>query len=235
MAMSDGFQENSISEFTVLTNKLSACSPATKAYAVQILLLSKLKTLNAGEILNFVEDLQNKGIEKFSELDCSVDTFKLDPEKILQRVQQKLEALSGILNTNNSRAEDIYQQFDILLEKAQRQQAEIIDIAGLSSSEEQTTELALIKIKQNEKQHLNATYATSETITSRIINSLNPESFEKYLDTGLIKVGPLRKAAMFDALNEKYTQVKSYQEEGKMLRDFKVLYKQELKKQKKAD
>ena len=230
--MKNNRQSDAISEYTVLMSKLIGCSTDIKIYALKVYILSKIRTLDVKEIHEFLEELHKLDDLSFLALEREVTQFKENPEKISKRVQQKLHILSRILNLTSVGTEDIYQQLDSLVVKAQQIRTQIADVAKLNVTDSYNTDMAIEKIKDNEEQHLSATHVTAELIANRIIKSLDPSALEKCMDTSMINVGPLKKAAMFDALNEKFTHVKSYQAEGKMLRDFKVLYKQAFKKTK---
>jgi hypothetical protein len=63
----------------------------------------------------------------------------------------------------------------------------------------------------------------------RILTSINPSAIEGYVQESKIKVGPFHKAAMYDALMEKYKQLQLYHEKGRLVRDFKGMYRSHLK------
>lgn len=86
----------------------------------------------------------------------------------------------------------------------------------------------LARVKQRSDDNEDALNQAANESFNRLLTSLNPDSAESYLDSSKIKIGPFHKAAMFDALIEKYQQLKAYHEKGRLVRDFKGMYRTHL-------
>jgi len=219
-----------MSDFSVLVNKLNGLSSVDKSNAIQILILSKLKNYDADEVLGFLCELQKQKVDQFSDLEKHIHDFENSGPKIKYRIEKRISRLGELLDVDMNSQDNIYKHMDVLIAKVENLESRISEHPG--KKETKNIGENIEDLLNWDSQHLNATHSTVESIIERIIESLDPESSYKYLDNSVIRVGPLKKAAMFDAIKEKYSQVVAYHEEGKMLRDFKVLYKQELKKTK---
>ncbi|MDH5694495.1 MAG: hypothetical protein OEZ47_15465 [Gammaproteobacteria bacterium] len=67
----------------------------------------------------------------------------------------------------------------------------------------------------------------------RILSSVNPDSVLATMEKSKVKIGPFQKAAQLDAISEKYSQLNLYHERGRLVRDFKSIYKSFLSKMRK--
>ena len=71
--------------------------------------------------------------------------------------------------------------------------------------------------------------ATKEMF-DRVLSSLDPVTAERYLDHSIQRQGVERKAALYDAMCEKYEQLISYHENGRLISDYERLYRGKLKR-----
>lgn len=230
--MTTNTHRNAVTNYTVLMNKLNGQSEAVKAYALQILLASQLKGIEKQELSIFIKNLQNTGRLTLEVLESEVETFISAPEHINQKIHRKLQHLLDILDMPQSQTTDIYTKLDEVISRVELITNQLKSYSLSIGETSNDLDTMLVSLSKHETQRLEATYRTVQHITQRTIESLDPDNSYKYLDNSVRKTGPLKKVAMFDAAKDKYDQVKEYYEEGKMLRDFKVFYKQALKKEK---
>lgn len=76
--------------------------------------------------------------------------------------------------------------------------------------------------------------AAAKESFDRLLGSLNPANAETYIE-GKVKIGPFYKGALFDALTEKYEQLKVYNDKGFLLRDFIGAYRARSKAEKESN
>lgn len=62
----------------------------------------------------------------------------------------------------------------------------------------------------------------------RLLKSLDPAAAKDQIGEKGLRIGPFLKAAMYDAVCEKYAQMSEYHEKGRLVRDFRAMYKTQL-------
>lgn len=62
----------------------------------------------------------------------------------------------------------------------------------------------------------------------RLLKSLDPAAAKDQIGEKGLRIGPFHKAAMYDAVCEKYAQMSEYHEKGRLVRDFRAMYKTQL-------
>ncbi len=65
-----------------------------------------------------------------------------------------------------------------------------------------------------------------EGMFDRILSSLDPSTAEHFLDQSIEREGDEKKAAMYDAICEKYEQLFEYHKSGRLVKDFRRLYRE---------
>jgi len=91
--------------------------------------------------------------------------------------------------------------------------------------------LQIVDILESSKQQSNqAIDFVIQTSFDRLLESMDPKSAEKMLEQSSYQSEQEKKAAMFEALEEKFEQLVAYNSEGLMVRDFRVAYKKKLRK-----
>ena len=68
-----------------------------------------------------------------------------------------------------------------------------------------------------------------ETIITRMLDALDPEKAVRYMDQSIVRQGVEHKAALYDAMCEKFDQLLQYHQTGRMIKDFKHIYRSQLK------
>lgn len=218
------------SNLSVLMQKIEAQPSVMQKQAFRTFLMAKLRYLEIEEITYFVKELLKQETLDFNTLNQQLDDFTESNNLQNNRLLKKINVINKQLFEETSKETNIYSAMDKLVQGFSDLVNDIEEVSSIRHSQNATVgqRLKEIKLLQKEQQHI--MYDSVEVILERLIESLNPESSESYMDNSVMKVGPMKKAAMFDAFKEKYDQVQAYQKEGKMLRDFKMQYKSEMKK-----
>ncbi len=90
----------------------------------------------------------------------------------------------------------------------------------------ETVKAAAFRIKEQER----ALESSAGESFDRILGALDPQTVEGSVGGAKVKIGPFHKAALYDAMVEKYGQIKAYHEKGRLVRDFRAAYKSNFKK-----
>ena len=69
---------------------------------------------------------------------------------------------------------------------------------------------------------------SAKEMFDRVLTSLDPAKADNFLDQSISRKGLEKKAALYDAMCEKYEQLFEYHESGRLLKDFRRLYKAKL-------
>lgn len=86
-------------------------------------------------------------------------------------------------------------------------------------------ESAAKRIKQGDA----ALETAAEESFTRILAALDPQTLEATAGSKM-KVGPFHKAALYDAVMEKYDQIRAYHDKGRLVRDFRAAYRNAVNK-----
>lgn len=232
--MNENKPSTAISDYALLMQKLNDQSTDVKIYAIQLLLLSHISQFHDDEVQTFLQQLSKQGIKSFLDLDEKLDDLLNSPQQITNRVKKRLSALCQMLLCDDLPGQSIYAELDNITARIEQITTDLLHAAKSFDKTVNSVDDALGVIRQQSEFQLQAINNAFDIMMHRIVESLDPESSHAYLDHSVIKVGPLKKSALFDAAKEKHDQVCAYQREGKLLRDFKILYKQELKNLKKG-
>lgn len=224
-----------MSDLSVLLKRIPKQSLETKVYALQLYIMTKLRVLDANEQKQFLNDCVSNDSLDIEKLDNALADYLYGPELLQKRVKQRLARINLALEYDNLDAQSTTNIYSLLAEIENRVmsvQSKAQNIVGRGhSSEEISIAQSLEIIEKRQQAHNSAMTKAMEMIIDRLLATLNPETAENQAEQSRIAVGPLKKAAVLASLKEKYEQVLAYQQQGKMLRDFKVHYNSELKKQ----
>ena len=102
-------------------------------------------------------------------------------------------------------------------------------IASLKPSDEISISDLLLLLVDNENSTKLALNEAAKEMFDRVLTSLDPAKAESFLDQGIKRKGAEHKAALYDAMCEKYEQLFDYHENGRLVKDFRRLYRGKLK------
>lgn len=221
-------------KYKVLMSRLIDQPNGVKIKAIQLLLLSELNYLGVEEVVMVTQKLLEICELDFTNLDKEIANYKQYLEPFHKRLLQKIDGIGRDIKASDIASKNVDEKLDMLTSDINKIGQRIVEVGKLFDKNVETIEGSLNIISDISELHQLAMYSAVEIMIQRLLESLNPEASENYMDNSVIKLGPLKKAAMFNALQDKYEQVSAYQKEGKMLRDFKVHYKSELKAIKKG-
>ncbi|MBE0617855.1 MAG: hypothetical protein IH608_08020 [Proteobacteria bacterium] len=70
---------------------------------------------------------------------------------------------------------------------------------------------------------------TAQEFLDRLLEAFDPEAAKAYVGQKGIKLSSFYKASVYDALCEKFSQLRAYHEKGRLVRDFRATFKKYLK------
>jgi len=150
---------------------------------------------------------------------------------IKQRISQKLENIIHQMTTEGCDSIDVYDRLAQLESLCENVKSSVKKIAEKTKKCEAIGTVEMLhKVESDLSYHEEAMMHAAEVLFDRIFESVNPESAASYLDQSVLQVGPLKKAAMYDATKDKYNQILEYHQMGKFKQDFTVIYKRYLRK-----
>lgn len=224
---------NPQSKYSVLLARLKTEPVDTRIRAIQILLLSELRYLDKSELLILSKKILGNDTFDFNTLEKEIEKYNDVVKPLLDRLGRKIDAIDFTATDRQSYSENVSSKLANLTAQLNEFNQKITEAGRLYDKNCNSIEDAINIFTRFSELHQYAMNNAAEIIIQRLIESFDPEALENYIDNSVIKVGPLKKAALFDAMKDKYEQILMYQKEGKMLRDFKVHYKSELKSLKK--
>ncbi len=217
-------------DLSMLMLKLSDQPMSVKTRALKIYCLSQLRYISRKEIMTFLAMANSTSTIDYALLQDGIDALLKSSRLIHNRLREKLNAINQELFAETLPDENDDQLLGKLSVQLFDVKQKILTVAQASNENMNSLPQALEVIERQAANRQKAMYEAVQIIIDRLIDSFDPESFEKFIDKKVMRVGPLKKAAMLDVAKDKYEQVAAYQKEGKMLRDFKVHYKSQLKK-----
>jgi len=223
-------------QLQMLLQKVRQYPVSVQRQTLELYISYALRNDNVEDIKKFCQNL----LENEEASPGSINTVTLneainfelnDGEKIKQRISKKLDtALASYRNSRTSDT-DVYQKLEDIEKVLNEIQTGLKHITSKSKrSEDLTISEMLTEIKRNIEYHDKAMLNAAQIMFDRIFKAINPDNAENYLDQSVLQVGPLRKSALLDASKEKYHQLLEYHQSGKFIRDYKVNYKQYLRK-----
>ena len=198
---------------------------------IKIYLLSQLRFLSQEEITYLCSQiLMLPNINHVNQIERTINQFVNGADNIKNRIISKLSVLHKELFAQDSQPLNVYQAINDLDEKLIQVKGDLLSLARNVDKGVVSLDEAVELIAAQQQKQLQAMNQAIDEILKRIIDSLAPSAAEHFVDHSIIRVGPLKKAAQLDAIQEKYEQVNEYYKKGKLSRDFRVLYKSHLKK-----
>ena len=85
------------------------------------------------------------------------------------------------------------------------------------------------KLEKHEIDSNESMNASAQEIFDRLLSSFDPIKAEGFLDQSIVRKKLEHKAALYDAMCEKYEQICEYHENGRLLKDFRREYRKNLK------
>ena len=73
-----------------------------------------------------------------------------------------------------------------------------------------------------------ASRQAAQEMFDRLLKSVDPVAAKEYVEEKGLRFGPFHKAALYDAVCEKYAQMSEYHEKGRLVRDFRAMYRSRL-------
>lgn len=223
------------SQFQMLLQKIRQFPVYTQQQTLELYILYVLRNDSIEDIKQFCQDLlseetKNPGFINTVSLNDALNHEINNGEKIKQRIAKKLDHILDSYNISGLSEQDVYLKLENIDKSLNEIQLGLKNVVGSSKRYDNlsTTEM-LTKIQQENRHHNDAMLDTLQIMFDRIFESINPDAAENYLDQSMLQVGPLKKAALFDASKEKYHQLLEYHQSGKFIRDYKVNYKRYLR------
>ena len=149
---------------------------------------------------------------------------QFDCNSVLSDIEQLLASSSGNCLDDRGRVgrilsqlEEIKSTLNIELKVSETDLGENLSILEMVNQ--------LVKINYS-KTALNKTV---EEILDRVLESLDPQKVENYVDQSIVRKEIEHKAALYDAMCEKYEHIFDYNESGRLLKDFRRLFKNNMK------
>lgn len=73
-----------------------------------------------------------------------------------------------------------------------------------------------------------ASKLAAQEMFDRLLKSVDPVAAKDYVEEKGLRFGPFHKAALYDAVCEKFAQMSEYHEKGRLVRDFRAMYRSRL-------
>ena len=172
-----------------------------------------------------------------------------DKEEIISQCAALLSHVSIEDDRADNSLDQIAAEIGLSINSEQTEHKKINEILGALQSLKRELQLSLSttpdsNLSMNEvvdqlvdrEFHVNtAMHDAAQMLFDRIYSSFDPGKAKNYLDQSVTREGVALKAALYDAMCEKYEQLLDYHQNGRLLKDFRGAYKSELKKINRSD
>lgn len=172
-----------------------------------------------------------------------------DKEEIISQCAALLSHVSIEDDRADNSLDQIAAEIGLSINSEQTEHKKINEILGALQSLKRELQLSLSttpdsNLSMNEvvdqlvdrEFHVNtAMHDAAQMLFDRIYSSFDPGKAKNHLDQSVTREGVALKAALYDAMCEKYEQLLDYHQNGRLLKDFRGAYKSELKKINRSD
>jgi len=218
-------------EIVKILPKVRQYSPDVQSQIIQYYVLYLLRSENQSDVVNICRALQKKftGEQHVQDADKNIENLQ---SEIAQESTEDLFNIILALTGHQAESDSTTQDKLGLVSDSLLSMSESFQSLSLSSKANELNLMEFIELAvQNIKDNQTASNYAAENGFNRLFDAFNPKKAERYLDQSIERKGIEKKAAMFDAMQEKFEQLYEYHQQGRMLKDFHRDFKTKLRKQ----
>lgn len=206
-------------QLTGILPNIKKYPPSIQVRLLKYYLLYLLRDCNQKEVLSWCQSL----LQSIEENNPSGrDSQNNKWQQILELLDiDKSESENEILNQIFLVLQDMQKKLIVL--SGNMKQVGNDDLAGIPIPE------LLYQVCEQDKLLNESLEQSVETIITRMLDALDPEKAVRYMDQSIVRQGIEHKAALYDAICEKFDQLLQYHQTGRMIKDIMHIYRNELK------
>lgn len=141
---------------------------------------------------------------------------------------QRLRAVGVLLGGTVADDDNIDEILSVLERSAHNLVDEVYRVGDnkrfLNVSPEEVLKSVEVRLRHGD----DASKLAAQEMFDRLLKSVDPVAAKDYVEEKGLRFGPFHKAALYDAVCEKFAQMSEYHEKGRLVRDFRAMYRSRL-------